>query len=438
MKWYAALGIVLLIALTFRIPLLAYAIYTMIGIAIVSRAMTRYSTEHLVARRIVSDTEAHIGDQVTVAVTYRNTGRLPLIWLLLEDVLPYEALAMRPRRLTARRPRIHLTMMRAQQEKTFLYQVTCHRRGFYQIGPLVAETGDLFGLHRRFRVLAEPVFLTVEPDAVPLDQYSIESRQPLGEIRMTHRLYDDPSRLAGCRTYEPGDPLHRIHWPATARTGTLQTKLFEPSCVAGATVLLDLHQAAYHGGDAIARSDLAITAAASIAEHLFRNGQQVGLVSNGRDGAERIRTEGWQTDARTRQAIDLQSAQRPPSDQMRPLRVDTGRNPDQLHRIIRLLARAELNQGLRLSDLVRETAHDLPRNATIVAIVRKVSDDELVALESIRRRGYVVIAMVNQYDPIDFYDASIALSALRIEARHLADVDSLATMCQQITLLGIV
>ena len=27
-----------------------------------------------------------------------------------------------------------------------------HRRGYHQIGPLVLETGDLFGLHRRFRV----------------------------------------------------------------------------------------------------------------------------------------------------------------------------------------------------------------------------------------------------------------------------------------------
>ena len=32
------------------------------------------------------------------------------------------------------------------------YQLECNRRGFYQVGPLVMETGDLFGLHRRLRV----------------------------------------------------------------------------------------------------------------------------------------------------------------------------------------------------------------------------------------------------------------------------------------------
>ncbi len=35
--------------------------------------------------------------------------------------------------------------------KTLLYQLHFAMRGYYQVGPLVLETGDLFGLHRRFR-----------------------------------------------------------------------------------------------------------------------------------------------------------------------------------------------------------------------------------------------------------------------------------------------
>jgi len=43
------------------------------------------------------------------------------------------------------------------------YQLKCNRRGYHQIGPLVVETGDLFGLHRRYRVLTSPHFLLVYP-----------------------------------------------------------------------------------------------------------------------------------------------------------------------------------------------------------------------------------------------------------------------------------
>ena len=99
------------------------------------------------------------------------------------------------------------------------YQLKCNRRGYHQIGPLVVETGDLFGLHRRYRVLTSPHFLLVYPDVVPLEGYELASRRPIGEIHLSHRLYEDPTRIAGVRRYELGDPLNRIHWRATARTG---------------------------------------------------------------------------------------------------------------------------------------------------------------------------------------------------------------------------
>ena len=45
-----------------------------------------------------------------------------------------------------------------------------------------------------------------------------------------------------------------------------------------------------------------MTAAASLANAVFQMGQQIGLVTNGRDAADRIRQEGWDFDIRTRSA----------------------------------------------------------------------------------------------------------------------------------------
>ena len=121
------------------------------------------------------------------------------------------------------------------------YKVECLQRGYYQIGPLVLESGDLFGLHRRFRVDTEPHFLWSIRRSSPLEGYELASRRPIGEVLLTHRLYEDPTRIAGVRPYEAGDPLNRVHWRATARTGTLHSKVHEPSTLAGATMLLDFH-----------------------------------------------------------------------------------------------------------------------------------------------------------------------------------------------------
>ena len=127
----------------------------------------------------------------------------PIAWLLLEDVLPRGALMFEPPNLGVEGRRMQLTMVGSRGRSTILYQLQCNRRGYYQIGPLVIETGDLFGLHRRYRVATEPHFLLVYPQVIPLAGYDIASRRPIGEIRIQHRLYEDPTRIAGVRRYEP-------------------------------------------------------------------------------------------------------------------------------------------------------------------------------------------------------------------------------------------
>ena len=155
----------------------------------------------------------------------------------------------------------------------------------------------------------------------------------------------------------------------TARTGTLHSKIYEPSTLAGATLVLDFHRGGYHRRGEPHRSELAITAAASLAYAVFQLGQQIGLVSNGRDAADRIRLEGWEHDFRTRQAARQQSAMAEDSDRLQPLIVPTGRGVQQFQQIREVLARLELTDGLTAAQLILETASRLPRDATVVAVL---------------------------------------------------------------------
>ena len=66
---------------------------------------------------------------------------------------------------------------------------------------------------------ASPIFCSSIRKSFRLAGYEIASRRPIGEIRISHRLFEDPTRIAGVRAYQSGDPLNRIHWRATARTG---------------------------------------------------------------------------------------------------------------------------------------------------------------------------------------------------------------------------
>jgi uncharacterized repeat protein (TIGR01451 family) len=217
MIWIAAAVVVLVLALLSGTSLLAYAMYALLAIILISRYMTRRWAEELSATRECNRLEASVGDSVAVVVTVENQGKLPIAWVLLEDLLPKEAVLFEPPSLAVTGRRVQLSMLAPRAKKQLLYQLTCNRRGYYQLGPVVLETGDLFGLHRRFRVAADPSFLMVLPKVIPLAGYELSSKRPIGEVRMTYRLYEDPTRIAGVRSYERGDSLNRIHWRATAR-----------------------------------------------------------------------------------------------------------------------------------------------------------------------------------------------------------------------------
>jgi len=431
MTWFLGAALLLVLALVLESGLLAYAMYVLLGLLVLSRVLARNWISHVSAARECNRFTAEVGDIVAVNVSVRNAGWLPVPWLLLEDLLPAKALHEARQRLKVKRKRLKIAMLLGHGQTHLNYQIEFKLRGYYQVGPLVLESGDLFGLHRRYRVGTQPHFVLVYPRIVPLEGYDLATRRPIGEVRMVHRLYEDPTRIAGVREYEAGDPLNRIHWRATARTGLLHSKIYEPSTIAGATLLLDFHEAGYHSRGEPFRSELAVTTAASLAHAICQLGQQVGLVTNGRDAADRIRQEGWAPDYRTREEARNSASMREDSDRLQPLVVETGRGPEQMERLQEVLARVELTSGLTLAQLVGETMSRLPRDATVVAILADVPLTTALVLSSLKRRGYTVTAILVLFEESALEKAAALLRAENIDVRHVRDDVSLSAVCQQ-------
>jgi uncharacterized protein (DUF58 family) len=442
MKWFLAATLILLAALTLESGLLAYSMYVLLGMLIVSRILAKSWTSSLSATRQIAlakeaerppgDLTAEIGDKVSVHLKVRNSGLLPVPWVLLEDLLPKAALDKRFPRLRVKGKRLQVAMIASGGELEMRYQLECLARGYHAIGPLVVENGDLFGLHRRFRVETEPAYLLVYPRVVPLTGYDLESRRPIGDVRMAHRLFEDPTRIAGVRPYEAGDPLNRVHWRATARTGQLHSKVLEPSTLSGATVLLDLHSAGYPERGEPYRSELAVTTALALANAVYVMGQQVGLVTNGRDAADRLKTEGVTDDPRTRQIARKANPIGEGGDRLQPLIVDTRRGVEQLHRIRETLALAELTDGLTFARMVTEAAPRIPRDATVVAVLPEVTAETAIALGNLQRRGMAVTAVLVllDSDPLEAGYGRLVAEGIR-DIRHLPDETALPDLARR-------
>ena len=433
MNWLVGALLILLLAIALQMGLLAFAMYAVILVVLISRYLAKTWIENLEVTRECNRNEAEIGDTIAVVLTIRNTGRWPIAWIMIEDLLPRHLLMYRPPTLKVIGKRILFSMLKAGETTRLMYQIRCNRRGYFQLGPAMLETGDLFGLHRRFKVVTEPEYVLVFPRIQPIERYDIASRRPIGEVRMTYRIFEDPTRNAGVRKYVAGDPLNRVHWAATARTGILHSKLYEPSSVAGGTLLLDFHHDSNPARHEPVRSDLAVTAAASITHALYEMGQQVGLVSNGRDAIDRIQTEGWRLPPRTRQATRESVAMRDVNRRLRPVRVPTARGAETRWNIIKTLARLELTDGMTFPELVVETTPLVPRDATIIAILGAVTERIAIALGNLQRQGFAVSAVVNTFEATDFADQAGLLLAQGVGAHHLADEESIVTICRRLS-----
>lgn len=435
MKWIFGALVLLVAGLVLRLELLVYAMYVLLGVLLVSRVLARTWIESLSAKRHCPEAQLEVGGTLPVEVTLSNSSPLAVPWALIEDSLPAEALTASPAQLEFEGSRMQLVRIPSHGEKVVSYEVTFLRRGYYQVGPLLVESGDLFGLHRRYRVLTLPHYVTVLPHVVPLEGYDIASRRPLGEIKLTHRLFEDTARISGVRQYVDGDALNRIHWRATARTGTLQCKTFEPSCIAGATLVLDFHRDNYNVPGGEYRAELAVTTIVSIANTLYELGEQFAFATNARDAAERVATEGWRFEFTTRDAAQKVVAPAQLKDRLRPVVLEANTGDEHFHHLRETLARVELNDGLTLSQLVDEVESRLSRDTTVIVVVPQITEETAYALGALQRSGFKVLAVMITFGDEDYRDWAKPptwagrLLAEGVEFRWIFDEAGLSSLC---------
>lgn len=434
MRALAGLSLLLLIGLALGASMLVYSAYVLLAVFWLSRYLSARWTNSLQATRTMSAEQLEIGQSVQIQLRLDNRDTLPVLWVLIDDVLPKPALFGPPPAIELEGNNLRICNVPAKSSRVLAYKLTARRRGYYQIGPAIAETGDLLGLHRRFRTITSVAYLLVLPKLIPLAGYDISSRRPVGEVKVTYRLLEDPTMISGIRQYQNGDPLRSIHWRATARTGTLQCKQYQPTSVAGASVVLDLHVASNPDHHEPVRSDLAVTAAASICHTLMQMQQQFGLISNGRDAADRIASTQRQSEFASLESAQKQVAMREASDRLRPLVLQNQRGAEHFEHVHKTLARLERTNGLKLEELLAETQSQMPRDASVLVILQDVDETAALALGMLRRQGYAVSAIVNNYENEAFTTAAGRLMAQHIAVHHLLDESSIAQICKQLVL----
>lgn len=362
--WPLIVGVVFLAGLLMhQMPLLLVAMLLLLVWG-TTRLWERYCLTRIEYRRRLSQRRVFFGEEVELEFEVANRKPLPLPWLEIDDEVPegidYGRGKLSPSSLPARLLLTNIYSLGWYHRIRRRYRLQCNQRGSFTFGPARLRSGDLFGFSRQEMNIPDIDRLTVYPRILPVSAYGIPSKQPLGEIMVKRYLFEDPILTMGVREYHYGDSLKRIDWKATARSGQLQTKVFEPTTSIDLGIFLDVRTVvAPYQGTISHLQELGIIAAASIAKQAMADGYRVGLYAN-------------------------QARQ----DSNQRIRLAPSQHAEQMVRILEALAQIRSSiEIVPAARFVTAESRNLPWGSTILMIAAVPSEALLASLLSIKRAG---------------------------------------------------
>lgn len=385
--WIAFLAVMMVLLSVFSAGFFMYTAIVMGGLLILSMAMAAVSIVGVEITRNVLKNEIQLGEAVKAWLVVENKKGFPAFWMFWKDSIAEG--------LDVENPACHFKTIAANGKHELKYTLHSTRRGLFRVGPAVLESSGPFGLIRRFMVDSKVEFITVLPKVVPIGKGLAQGQRPIHQVPRRRSIFEDPSRFMGMRDYRPGDSMRRIHWRATARSGKMQVKLFEPSVLTGVLMAVDMGLGSYpytrankDKKDNIDKiMELTITAAASLGQYVLSGDQAVGLISNGTDAAE-LFPDDWSggTFHRLEQALDQVSSHTKTA-AYQPVELSPAKGWWQQERLLTALARLTVSSSIELPDLLMTEIPRLPRQMVLMVITPRLDAALTSTVESLKRSG---------------------------------------------------
>ncbi len=336
------------------------------------------------------------GDTFTARILIANRKPLPMPWLEVRLELP-EGIEPEPSEPGMPRTSVGAGFSpRAHERITLTFALRAVQRGAYELGPIRLRSGDWLGFTQVDAIADPSPSIVVYPKPLSVVDHHRPSLRPLAETATKRGLVPDPLRFRGVREHRSGDPRKEIHWKASARLGSLQTKVYEPATSLDAVFLVNV--ASYDQFWIQAdpeEAELVISATAELVRLAAEAGRQVGLVTNGIDNV---------THERPRSAL--------------------GRGPRPLTRSLEILARLGPYASNSPESVFLAERGRLPWGATLVCVTPVLGPHLAGGLLSLRRAHHRILA-VSIEEPgeavrLRLRSAGITVDSLRIGARRAA------------------
>ena len=399
-SWVSATIVLLLVGLAAQsVPLIGLGVLVF-GTGGMARLWARVSLEDVRYQRLLSERRVFMGESVEIRLRLMNAKRIPVPWIEVREHLPESAPVSgghaTPSGMAGAVLLTRSAALGAHEQIEWPLTLHARQRGFFRLGPTRLRSGDLFGIFEREEAVRGTDSIVVYPRTYPLGDLGIVSARPFGDRAGGQRIFEDPIRVVGVRDYVPGDPLKRVDWNATARTGRLQSRLYEPSRTQAVVVALNVStmEQSWLGFDPMLL-ERNVVVAASIARWAFEGHAAIGLIANGSF---------------------------PDAD--RAIRIGTGSRSDQLVRVLEALAMIAPFTISSLAAELERPGQALPAGATLVVVAALMSTDLAATLRRLRADGHAVHVVKTSAGPWDTSLSPIPVTEIGPAMRVLEEADA--------------
>ena len=173
----------------------------------------------------ISCTEAFEGDEIEIVETIANNKWLPLPWARSEIScsrwLSFYGTAQNVAKDAQKGLVSGIFMLKGHQKLRRVWKVRCEKRGVYTIEDVTLSVSDLFGLCKPSSMVKLEAGICVLPSPCEMEEPPLSSEHFIGNSVVRRFILPDPFMISGAKEYTGREPMNRIHWAQSARTGSL-------------------------------------------------------------------------------------------------------------------------------------------------------------------------------------------------------------------------
>jgi len=338
-----------------------------------SWVVSKTSLTSIDLNRFSSKKILEIGNIFDERLEIKNNSRLMKYWIEIID---------RSELLEKINSRV-ITGLGPKKVGIFQSTVVLNKRGFFSLGPTELISGDPFGLFTVSKTFNTKNHLLVYPKVNKLSRVPLLPADKAGSAFLMLQTTHTTPQAAGVREYTPGDPLSRVHWPATIRHDKLMVKEFDEDSQSSIWIILDAQKEKYYRTvqektvPAFDRNfisikktkeyflprdsfEYAVSTAASLTKYFLAKNLSVGLACAG----ERLSVL-------------------PPEKGLR-----------QLNKILEGLATVKDVGKTPLEQLIEKQSKNISKGSAVILITAPRIENHETFMETLRRKGFHVMKIV--------------------------------------------